>query len=110
MKPANIARQEAQELLAQLSTSWSYSEPSDAPVRTPPEYAQRIMPTVTTNASLNAAAPVVAPTIAPYRLYEALKICPAKSLVKLVTPTQQCGPRSFARNWPMRRSSPAGTG
>lgn len=87
MKPANIARQEAQELLAQLSTSWSYSEPSDAPVRTPPEYAQRIMPTVTTNASLNAAAPVVAPTIAPYRLYEALKICPAKSLVKLDTNT-----------------------
>ncbi|MEB5981835.1 DotG/IcmE/VirB10 family type IV secretion system protein [Enterobacter vonholyi] len=87
MKPANIARQEAQELLAQLSTSWSYSEPSDAPVRKAPEYAQRIMPTVTTNASLNAAAPVVAPTIAPYRLYEALKICPAKSLVKLDTNT-----------------------
>ncbi|MDE4745148.1 DotG/IcmE/VirB10 family protein [Enterobacter hormaechei] len=87
MKPANIARQEAQDLLAQLSTSWSYSEPSDAPVRTPPEYAQRIMPTVTTNASLNAAAPVVAPTLAPYRLYEALKICPAKSLVKLDTNT-----------------------
>ncbi|HAV2128567.1 TPA: hypothetical protein JHJ64_004472 [Enterobacter cloacae] len=87
MKPANIARQEAHELLAQLSTSWSYSEPSDAPVRTPPEYAQRIMPTVTTNASLNAAAPVVTPTIAPYRLYEALKICPAKSLVKLDTNT-----------------------
>lgn len=87
MKPANVARQEAQELLAQLSSSWSYAEPTDAPMRTAPEYAQNIMPTVTTNASLNAAAPVVAPVIAPYRLYEALKICPAKSLVKLDTNT-----------------------
>jgi intracellular multiplication protein IcmE len=87
MKPANIARQEAQELLAQLSTSWTYSEPSDAPMRTTPEYAQSIIPAVTSNASLNAAAPVVAPTVAPFRLYEAFKICPARSLVKLDTNT-----------------------
>lgn len=87
MKPANIARQEAQELLTQLSNSWSYSEPSDAPMRTAPEYAQNIMPSVTNNASLNAATPVIAPVTAPYRLYEALKICPAKSLVKLDTNT-----------------------
>lgn len=87
MKPAGEARKEAQELLAQLSASWVYAVPADAPERTIPGYAQTIMPSVTSSPALNAAAPTVVPAVAPYRLYEALKVCPARSLVKLDTNT-----------------------
>ncbi|EIK1334806.1 DotG/IcmE/VirB10 family protein [Salmonella enterica] len=87
MKPANIARQEAQAILDAAEASWRYATPVDSDAKEVTQYASVFMPAVTTNTTLNAAAPTAAPAVIPFKLYDALKLCPAKLLTQLDTDT-----------------------
>ncbi|EAV7565627.1 hypothetical protein FC224_22060 [Salmonella enterica] len=87
MKPANIARQEAQAILDAAEATWSYATPVDSEAKEVTQYASVFMPAVTTNPTLNAAAPAAAPAVIPFKLYDALKLCPAKLLTQLDTDT-----------------------
>lgn len=87
MKPANIARQEAQAILDAAEASWRYATPVDSETKDVAQYASSFMPTVTSNPALNATAPTVAPAVVPFKVYEALKLCPAKLLTQLDTDT-----------------------
>lgn len=87
MKPANIARQEAQAILDAAEASWRYATPVDSEAKEVTQYASSFMPAVTANPTLNAAAPTAAPAIIPFKLYDALKLCPAKLLTQLDTDT-----------------------
>ncbi|MDY8671113.1 hypothetical protein UY775_15180 [Escherichia coli] len=87
MKPANIARQEAQEILDAVAASMSYATPVDSEAKEVAQYVSSFMPAVAANPTLNATALTVAPVAVPFKIYDALKLCPSKLLTQLDTDT-----------------------
>lgn len=86
-KPAAIARKEAEDLIKAIESSWNYSAPTDAESKDVAKYASTFMPDVAANPVLTAAASDLTPAISPFKIYDALKLCPAKLLTQLDTNT-----------------------
>lgn len=87
MKPASVARKEAEDILNKIQSTWSYSTPVDSVSSDVGSYAQVFMPAVATHQALNAAASSTTPAVVPFQIYEAFKICPAHLLTQLDTDT-----------------------